>query len=86
MPENLDIDFGKDFIIVDKGRNQEEKTIVLIEDGVYKGFGYADQNDSFNNATTLKEVIASYDHNPETFRIIKHFMHTNNKEIKIIGI
>lgn len=32
---------GKSFYILDKGRNKSEKSIVLIENGNYKGYGYA---------------------------------------------
>ena len=84
--ENLDTDFPSDFIIIDKGRNSDEKTVVLIEEGIYKGFGYADETESFNDVDALKDTIQFYDHNPETFRIIKHYLHTNHSSIKIIDI
>lgn len=32
---------GKSFYIVDKGRNKGEKSLVLVEKGTYKGYGYA---------------------------------------------
>jgi len=32
---------GKSFYILDKGRNKSEKSIVLIENGTYRGYGYA---------------------------------------------
>jgi DNA polymerase-3 subunit epsilon len=32
---------GKSFFILDKGRNKNEKSIVLVENGHYRGYGYA---------------------------------------------
>ena len=84
--ENLDTDFPKDFMIIDKGRSQTEKAIILIEEGIYKGFGYADQDTPYNNLESIKEIIDTYDHNPEVFRIIKHYLHTNKKKIKVIDL
>jgi len=83
---HLDTDFPDDFILIDKGRTQQEKTVVLIESGIYKGFGYLEEENSYQNIESIKEIIDAYDHNPEVFRIIKHFIHTNRKEIKIIHI
>ena len=28
------------FVIVDRGRKKQEKSVVLIEEGIYKGYGY----------------------------------------------
>ena len=44
--EALSSYFRNDFIILDRGRNEQEKAVVLVEDGAYKGFGYLNIEDN----------------------------------------
>lgn len=77
--------FEQDFFILDKGRNEEELGVVLVEDGNYQGFGYLSQSESINNTEQLRDVIRYYPGNPETTRLIQGFLSKKN-EIKIIPI
>jgi DNA polymerase-3 subunit epsilon len=83
--EALTTVFEQDFFIIDKGRDEEELGVVLVENGNYQGFGYLGQNDSINNAEQLREAIRYFPGNPETTRLIQRFLSKKN-EIKIIPI
>jgi len=46
-----------DMLIINKGRDIGEKSVILIEDNTYKGFGYFDLNHQINNIETLHHLI-----------------------------
>lgn len=61
-------------ILVDKGRTKDEKAIVLIEDGTYKGFGFVDENVLNQSHEVIKSGIISYVNNRDTQSIIRSFL------------
>ena len=65
---------GKTFAIVDKGRQEGEKSVVLIKKGEYKGFGYANLNHQINNIHILESVISKVDGNRDHLRLIASLM------------
>ena len=42
--EYLTLDFDGNFFLIDEGRSHDERAVVLVEDGLYQGFGYAEIN------------------------------------------
>lgn len=74
---------GKNQIIIDKGRNIEEKSVILIENGIYKGFGYIDTAHSYLNLDDLKECIKEQNDNKDTRQIINLYLRKKKAE-KII--
>ena len=71
------------YLILDQGRNDQEKAVVLVEEGQYRGYGYIDIEDNNGSIEELKEVIHPYPHNPETIRIIRRFM-ASKKRVKVL--
>jgi len=72
--DHLAIDFTDNFILLDKGRSKEEKAVILVEDGQYCGFGYAEVSHDMDNIESLKDVIKPFAHNPDVTRIIRQFL------------
>ncbi len=72
-------------IIVDHGRNPNEKSVILIENGEYKGYGFVQLNYQINNLSILKEVITPMDNNRDTQHLIQSFLR-NRRVNKIIPI
>lgn len=73
-----------DFFIVDQGRNQEERAVIKIQNGQYKGFGYL-HVDAFNNGVgILHDCIRPHAHNRDTYNIIRGYINQNAGKIKII--
>jgi DNA polymerase III subunit epsilon len=75
--------FDEDFIIVVEGRNSNEKGLILIEDGSYKGYGYIDTNDVYLGVEEMKEAIETRYCSPESNQIIIQYLKENKVE-KII--
>jgi len=57
-------------IIIDEGRTWNEKSIILIEKGIYKGFGYIDANLKIETPEMAKSVITPFKHTPDVQRIL----------------
>ncbi|MBT28871.1 MAG: exonuclease [Thalassobius sp.] len=74
---------GQNYFIVDKGRHSNERTVVQIENGRYKGFGYLDMEEAYVNATALKQVIIPSNGNKDTLQIITTYLRKKKVE-KII--
>lgn len=64
-------------ILVDKGRNISEKSVILIENNVYKGYGYADLSYQISNLDILKSLITSSTTMDIQNEIIKKYLKTN---------
>lgn len=45
------------FAIVEEGRNKGEKSVVLIENGIYKGFGFVSRKTSLEDLGSLRSFI-----------------------------
>jgi DNA polymerase-3 subunit epsilon len=61
------------FFIIDKGRHSGEKSIVQIERGVYKGFGYIEV-EGMNDFDNLSHAIQPQDDNKDVRTIIVSFL------------
>lgn len=60
-------------MIVDEGRTWNEKSVVLIEKGIYKGFGYFDASVELADTEQAKDFIQPYKHNADVQRILNGF-------------
>ncbi len=74
--EDLRIDH-KNYIITENGRKENEKAFVLIEKGIYQGYGYSLDNKSFNNLQEYRAAIIQKKDNKDTQRIIHSFRKKN---------
>lgn len=70
-------------VIVDRGRSIEERSAVLIENGIYKGYCFYDLNYQINNVDILKNIIIKMQHNRDTKTIIQSYLR-KNKVMKIV--
>jgi len=66
--------------IFDKGRHTEEKTIICIENGNYRGFGYADADLLGNDPDMIRDCIQPKKPNREVNRLIYHYLETKKVE------
>jgi DNA polymerase-3 subunit epsilon len=76
---------NKSILIIDKGREINENTAILIEDGIFKGFGFFNLNFQINNFDILKSIITPMDNNND----VQHILNINfrrNKKLKIIQL
>ena len=67
-------------LVVDTGRTFEERSAVLIEKGVYKGFGYFDISGTYLSVEDLKSCIRPVKDNREVRQIINSWLRRNKPE------
>ena len=46
----------QNMVVIDKGRSIDERSAILIENGIYKGFGFFDLNYQINNIDVLRSI------------------------------
>ena len=74
--DELSID-QKNYIISENGREANEKAFVLIEKGVYQGYGYTTDSKIITNLNTYRTKIIKQKDNRDTQRIINGFRKKN---------
>lgn len=71
----LDNNFAvPNFFLLDQGRHAGEQAVVLVEDGKYRGYGFADLNEMAGRLTELFDIIRPAEDNPEVRRILHRYM------------
>ena len=76
---------GQNMILIDYGREVDERSAVLIENGVFKGYAYFNLNFQVNTSEVLKSILTPMEHNKDAQHIIQSFMR-RNKRLKIIKL
>lgn len=72
---------NESFLLIGDGRNKMEKSIVCIEQGKYKGFGYIDFSFGSPGIGEMRDCIKYYTHNKNIQQILHNFM--QHEHIKI---
>ncbi len=72
-----------DMAIIDHGRNEDEHSVVLIENNVFAGFGWISIDNNLVDSSQIKDYIKPYSDNRDVQQIIKGFLRTG-KALKII--
>ncbi|MGB5419493.1 exonuclease domain-containing protein [Algibacter sp.] len=76
---------NKNMVIVDRGREVDERSAILIENGVFKGIGFFNLNYQITNLKVLESIITPMQNNRDTQHIIQNYLR-RNKRLKIISI
>lgn len=76
---------NKNMVIIDRGRDIDERSAIYIENGVFKGIGFFNLNYQINNVDVLKSFITPMENNRDTQHIIQSYMR-RNKRLKIIQL
>ena len=74
---------NKNMVIIDKGRDIDERSAILIENGVFKGLGFFNLNYQINNIEVLESIITPMQNNRDTQHIIQSYLR-KNKHVKQI--
>ena len=74
---------NNNMIIIDRGRRVDERSAVLIENGIYKGYCFYDLNYQITNVEVLKNIIIPMQNNRDTRTIIQGYLR-KNKVLKIV--
>jgi len=74
---------NKNMLIIDRGRYIDEKSVVVIENGIFKGLGFFDLNHQINNTDVLLSLITPMSNNKDNQHIIQSYVRRNKKRLKI---
>lgn len=72
------------YCLLGKGRSYEERSVVLIEKGKYKGFGYYDDDQAFETVMAVRDIIQEFPDTPDVQRIINQFVE-KREQVKLEG-
>ncbi len=72
-------------LIIDRGRDVDERSVILIENGVYKGFGFYSLNYQITNPEVLKSIITPMTNNRDAQHIIQAYL-KKRRVLKIIPL
>ncbi len=70
-------------IIIDKGRRIDERSAILIENGVYKGYCFYELNYQITNVEVLKNILIKMENNRDSLSLINYYLN-KNKVLNII--
>ncbi|MDO9261816.1 MAG: exonuclease domain-containing protein [Flavobacteriaceae bacterium] len=69
------ITFSNDnFMVIDKGRNISEKSVILVENNKLSGFGYVELHYQINNIEVLKTLITPIDNSTQLRNLVKEHL------------
>jgi DNA polymerase III subunit epsilon len=71
---------GENMLIIDRGRDDDERSAILVENGHYIGFGWFNPEYTENNLSAIRECIRPYTDNRDTQQIIR--THLKTKKIQ----
>jgi len=62
------------FVIEGKGRSPDELSLVLVENGMYKGYGFVSKSEQLRSIEEIKDHIKTMPDNPDARSIIDQFI------------
>jgi DNA polymerase-3 subunit epsilon len=77
--DSLKLDQGN-VLIVDRGRTEDERSLVRIEKGMYLGYGYISVNESYLSIDQMLECIKPELDNRDIRQILKNWLKKNKVE------
>ena len=76
---------NENMVVIDRGRSLEERSAILIENGIYKGYCFYDLNYQITNIEVLKNIIIPMQNNRDTKNIIQAYLR-KHRVMKIIKL
>lgn len=76
---------NESMLIIDRGRTIEERSAILVENGILKGLTFYDLNFQINNIDILKSMITPMQHNRDVKNIIRAYL-KRYKNTKVIPL
>ena len=76
---------AKSFLVIDKGRQLDERSAVWVEKGILRGFAYFNLNFQISNIDVLSSLITPLEHNKDAQHILQSYMR-RHKRLKVIAL
>lgn len=78
--ENLSTAVGS-YAIVGEGRDPDEISVILVENGGYIGFGFVDKSTPICDKEQVRSFVKPYPTNPDIQRILQHKLRKPSRDI-----
>jgi DNA polymerase-3 subunit epsilon len=76
---------NQNMLVIDRGRDLDEKSALLVEEGEFKGIGYFNLNHQLNNMEIIKSIITPMKNDRDAQQIIQNYLRKNHR-LKIIHL
>jgi len=73
------------FLIKEKGRTEKETAWVLIQNGIYMGYGYSENNEISKSAKEISTIIQPQNDNTDVQRILKAYLKKNTDNVLVLS-
>jgi DNA polymerase-3 subunit epsilon len=75
------------FVVIGAGRRADEKSLVVVENGRYVGFGYVDETFTARKLGDFRQAVQSYADNKDVQQIIRLHLRSKHKgeQVKIFA-
>jgi len=74
---------NQNMLVIDRGREIDEKSALLVEEGQFKGIGYFNLNYQLNNREIINSIITPMENSRDAQQIIQSYLR-KNKRLKVI--
>jgi DNA polymerase-3 subunit epsilon len=76
---------NRNIVIIDRGRTISEKSAILVENGIYKGYAFFDLNYQISNISVLSNILVTMPHSYDAKHSIQSYL-AKHKGAKIITL
>ncbi|MGY5848004.1 exonuclease domain-containing protein [Salegentibacter sp. HM20] len=76
---------NQNLLVIGQGREVDEKSALLVEDGAFRGVGYFNLNHQINNLEIVRSIITPMNNDRDAQHIIQSYLRRNNK-LKIVEL
>ena len=77
---------NKNFLLIDRGRFNHDKSLVYVKDGIVYGFAYFDLNYQINNPSILEKIITKITPDFIANQLVKSHIRKNHSKLKIVDL
>lgn len=63
--------------VIDRGRENGEKSVVFLENGIFKGIGYVQLNHQLKHREIIRKIIVPMENNRDAKHIIQNYLRRN---------
>lgn len=71
------------FAVVGEGRGEHERSVVLVEKGMYRGFGYIEKEKQLTDLEAIKENLGFYTDGIDAVKLIDSYLVNANDEVVV---
>ncbi len=72
------------YVILDKGRNEEERSVILVENRRYVGYGFIDSSCAVNEPSEFKSYITQGTYYPDADVLLRGWLKLGKKVKKVV--